>query len=109
MQGEGQEFESPRLHQTPGRACRVGITQRKSKKFSRDSDPDGHHIGGRALIVAPEPLAPTDRRDPLIRAPVRDRGTDQRTAGRPASSTLVDGRVTRLGGPHLTNWIVVRQ
>ena len=85
MQGEGQEFESPRLHQ-PLR--RVPCKSKSSGPPETNPDTPGPRCG--------PPI------EPLIRVLPRRQATDQRIAGRRAMSSRVGG----LSGPHLYNWIV---
>jgi hypothetical protein len=87
LQGEGQEFESPRLHH-PLRECH---SNRRSRAHPRPSpDTPGPHCG--------PPI------EPLIRVLPRRQATDQRIAGR-----RVRCPHRAVGGPsgsHLYNWIV---
>jgi hypothetical protein len=89
LQGEGQEFESPRLHHR----------RRQRNRRSRD-----HPSQRRRDLEGPPARAIIE---PLIRVlPTLRQATDQRTAGR-----CRDLRVEPSGGPisvgpHLNNWIV---
>jgi hypothetical protein len=86
LQGEGQEFESPRLHHARHRAIAV--------RTSRDHPADTTR---RTVGVIPAAI------DPLIRV-LPPEAIDQRIAGR----RVAFGRRARglaSAGPHLNNWI----
>ena len=86
MQGEGQEFESPRLHH------RRLVPARRAKSNRSGPIPDVQH-------------SPRDhaRIEPLIRALPERQATDQRIAGGGPIS-IDPARGASSGGPHLNNW-----
>ena len=86
LQGEGQEFESPRLHQ-PLREC---PRNRRSRAHPRP--PPTNRSASRTADRAPDPC------------PARRQATDQRIAGRRVD--VLHRAVGGLLGPHLYNWIV---
>jgi hypothetical protein len=87
LQGEGQEFESPRLHHPPP------TTTRRSRDHPRTTKTSGPPV--RALI------------EPLIRVlPTLRQATDQRTAGRRRDLRVEPSGGPTSVGPHLNNWIV---
>ena len=87
MQGEGQEFESPRLHHPPP------TPTRRSRDHPRTTKTSGPHV--RAII------------EPLIRVlPTLRQATDQRTAGRRRDLRVEPSGGPTSVGPHLNNWIV---
>ena len=87
MQGEGQEFESPRLHQPPPMQHEDLGTNPRTRKTSGPLVP--------AII------------EPLIRVlPTLRQATDQRTAGRRRDLRVEPSGGPTSVGPHLNNWIV---
>jgi hypothetical protein len=87
LQGEGQEFESPRLHHLPP------TTTRRSRDHPRTTKTSGPRV--RAII------------EPLIRVlPTLRQATDQRTAGRRRDLRVEPSGGPTSVGPHLNNWIV---
>ena len=88
MQGEGQEFESPRLHHHLGR-------RRRRQPKSSGTIPEPPHPSIRPGLV------PTF--EPLIR--VLPIGRPRTSGSLGGGSTPVGPTEARFGGPHLNNWI----
>ena len=108
MQGEGQEFESPRLHQPA-----PGSSQRRNRSCARPHSPiteDSGWTPGRPNLPRRccrrlrGRSSSRLRVSPTVVLLIRDLHkelTDQRTAGNRRSG---NGPVARLGGQHLDNW-----
>ena len=84
MQGEGQEFESPRLHHLPG------VRRNRTDRVHPRNDPNHRDKTRNELLI----------RDLPVRAEV----TDQRIAGRRSGASR-PVRGSRKSEPHLNNWI----
>ena len=97
MQGEGQEFESPRLHHSRGTAPAQGRTRQELKSsgpipettlgLTQNDVHDGSKAGPRAVVACRDPRAI----EPLIRALPSGKVTDQRIAGTAAGSPATRG------------------
>jgi hypothetical protein len=100
LQGEGQEFESPRLHHLPRTAANA-----RHDKSNTSGQPETTGSIPRRTTVRRQVLrtvyACQDPTDPLIRA-LDGEPTDQRIAGTPGSQA--PGRRTA-SAVHLNNWI----
>jgi len=87
LQGEGQEFESPRLHQPPPTQPKISGPPEHKETTSGPL--------ARAII------------EPLIRVlPTLRKATDQRIAGRRRGLRVGSSGGSTPVGPHLNNWIV---